>query len=271
MTSNYHRLTGHKPKGPYLCFLLLYFCGIMAISCSHSLTVVKTDPIKKKLEIQSTSDSGSALPDMKSEPRINKTIAKLKEEIKKTPKNTKPYLNLAQLYLIQERYDLATSTCQNALKIDLKNKSALKIMAQIYLRKQDIDMATIILWRLGGNNSKDSQIINMLAMIALLKERRSEALFLFKKALKINPNDVAARMNLGVLYLHYRQLSNSAIQFERVLKIMPKHNDALLHLAIIEANRSNHDKALEIYQAILSINTSPPPGPLQHGCIGKKT
>lgn len=220
-------------------------------ACASGGSIAKVDPIRKKVELQSSSDTRSAMPDMRSEKAINSAIEKLKTSLNQDPHRVSTLLNIAQLYLLQNQFKAAEDYCRRALRVDLKNEEARKILAQIYFRKGNYEMASIILNNLGGMRSKDSKVLNLLGMIAIREGRNAEAMEYFTTALKVNSSDIAVRMNLGVLYVKYRQLANASVEFERVLKLMPDHNDAKLHLAIIKTARGDYKTAENIYSDIL--------------------
>lgn len=222
-----------------------------AAGCASHGSIASVDPLRKKVEFQSTSDNRSAMPDLKGDAAVRKAIEQLRGDLEKKPNSVETLLNLAQLHLMLNQFKPAEDYTRRALRADLKNEEARKIMAQIYFRKGNNEMASIILNGLGGIRSKDSKVLNLLGMIAIRETRNTEAMDYFKQALKVNPNDVAVRMNLGVLYVRYRQLANASVEFERVLKIMPDHNDAKLHLAIIKTSRGDYKQAETIYADIL--------------------
>lgn len=223
----------------------------MLCACASSGSIAKVDPLRKKVELQSSMDTRSAMPDLRNEKSVNSSIEKLKASLASDPHRVSTLLNIAQLHLIQNQFKAAEEYCRRALRVDLKNEEARKILAQIYFRKGNFEMASIILNNLGGMRSKDSKVLNLLGMIAIREGRNAEAREYFTTALKVNSSDIAVRMNLGVLYVKYRQLANASVEFERVLKLMPDHNDAKLHLAIIKTARGDYKTAESIYSDIL--------------------
>lgn len=226
--------------------------------CVTGNKIASYDPIKKKLEIQSTDDKLSAMPVMTSDRRIKESITHLTVIVKKDPRDLNSLLNLAHLHLIRSEFNLAEDYCRKALHVDLKNKKAKMILAQIFFRQNKYELAKIVLNSLGGLKSRDSQILNMLGLISIAEKDPAKGLYHFKEALKINASDVAVRMNLGVLYVYYRQMRKASIEFERVLKIMPEHNDAKLHLAVVKASKGQYDVAEEMYRDILKTQISNP-------------
>lgn len=241
----------------YRLLILSMLVGSAAGCASHG-SIAAVDPLRRKVEFQSTSDNRSAMPDVKNDSAVRKAIEELRAELEERPNRIETLLNLAQLHLMLNQFKPAEEYTRRALRSDLKNEEARKIMAQIYFRKGSNEMAAIILNGLGGMRSKDSKVLNLLGMIAIRESRNAEAMDYFKQALKMNPNDVAVRMNLGVLYVRYRQLANASVEFERVLKIMPEHNDAKLHLAIIKTARGDYKQAETIYADILDRRSGNP-------------
>ena len=237
---------------------LVCLVSMIAACRTTSEPVIKVDEAKNQVEFHSTGDQRTTLPDLKANKKVATVVADLRERLKKNPRDIDTLINIAQLYQLQERLDLAEGFCKQALRVDLKNRDARKILAQVYFRKGNTEMASIILNNLGGEASKDSQIQNLMALVALKEGRNAEAHALFKRAIALNPNDLAARMNLGVLYIQYRQLAEGAVQFERVLKVMPSNTDAKVHLAIIKATKGQYEPAKEIYDKVLAADKGNP-------------
>ena len=237
---------------------LIKYSGLLvfgfAISCQTTSYVANFDSGKKKIEIQSQADTGSAIYTLQKKGVLNSVRADLKKRLKKKPKDVKAMINLSQVYLAQGNIKKAEMYCRRALKFDLNNKSAKLILAQVYFRNGYSDMAEIILDSLGKSVEKDSIALNLKALVALKNDRPAYAMHFFKESLKYNPSDIATRMNLGVLYVYYRQVDAASVQFERVLKIMPNHVDAKLHLAVVKSSRGQLDLAEGLYKDVLDVD-----------------
>lgn len=238
--------------------LILVIFTLTTLSCKTTENkIARVDQHQKFVEVQSNNDNKSA---MMSPKNSDKYIDTTKEMRKKTQNSNdkKSLLNLAKMYLMQEKYDDAENTSRSVLRIDIKNKEAKKVLAQVALRRNNPEMASILLNSIEADKSKDSQLLNLLGLVALKSNDRNLAMDYFRKALKLNPGDVAVRMNMGVLFVEFRQLNSAAIQFERVLKLMPDHADAKLHLAIINSSKGKYDAALAVYEGVLSQNEKNP-------------
>lgn len=237
--------------------LLLLAIGIsMVVGCKttdHKIS--RVDRHKRYLEVQSNTDGKTAMQAPRKSRKYTKAVDHIKEKKKKTKND---YLNLAKLYLSQEKYNDAEQACRKVLRKDIKNVEAKKVLAQVAIRRKNPEMASILLNSVGAEKSKDSQLLNMLGLVALQESNKAAAMDYFRRALKVNPSDVAVRMNMGVLHVEYRQLKAAAVQFERVLKIMPKHADAKLHLAVIKASKGKNDEALAVYEEILDAQENNP-------------
>ncbi|MDA9951780.1 tetratricopeptide repeat protein [Oligoflexaceae bacterium] len=219
--------------------------------------IARVDKHKRFVEVQSNSSDKSAMIRPKEVSKYSQTTKDLKEKNVKN-QDKKSLLNLAKLYLMQEKFDDAENTSRKVLRMDIKNTEAKKVLAQVAIRRNNPEMASILLNSLGAEKSKDSQLLNMLGLVALKENNRAAAMDYFRRALKANPSDVAVRMNMGVLFVDYRQLSSAAIQFERVLQVMPEHADAKLHLAIIKASNGKNSEALAVYEDVLAQDSKNP-------------
>lgn len=220
-------------------------------SCATTESYTKTDKHNRYISVYSTTDRRSAMESPEKDSDINKSVARLEEEVKKDPRDVQSLLNLANLLVAQNKLEDAEDAARKAIRLDIKNLEAKKALAQIALRRGQFGLCSIILNSAGGDQLKDADILNMLALVAMAGDEPSKAMSLFQRALKIDPGNVSVRMNLGVSYLKYRMLQAAAVQFERVTKLVPDNADALMHLAVIRSAKGDFDTAEEIYENIL--------------------
>jgi Tfp pilus assembly protein PilF len=228
-------------------------------SCRSSLSV-EVDSDNQELALFSSDDSQSLIKLESSSSKMILAEKRISNKVKKlgyqTEEGRKAALNLAQILLIKGDLNKSEKTVRRVLIRDLNNKDAKIILADVFYRRDLVKMSKMILDSIDGSASLDSRVLNLLGLIELNKGDNHAALLLFKKALKNNPNDLAVRMNLGLSFLQYRQLKEAAVQFERVLAVMPEHPDANLHMATIYAVRGQWKKSVDIYEDVLSSNSS---------------
>ena len=239
----------------YFYFYFLFLMPTLIFShlgCVSQDGIVAYDQKDKRVSLETSNDTRSAMPGALENRKVGSVKSDLTAAVKKNKRDVTSLLNLASVYLAENRLKEAEKYVGQALRVDLQNKKAKKIMAQIYIRRKNFDMATIILNGLGGVRTKDAQVFNMLALIAIEQKRPSDAMAYFRKGLTLDPSNIAIRMNLGVLHVEYRQFPEASKQFEMVLKRMPEHNDAKLHLAIIKTSMGEYEEAQELYTQILS-------------------
>jgi len=230
---------------------LLTMTVLVTAACKTNQRVAVVDEHRRHIEVYSSQDGKSAMLDASKDARFNRAVQDLEARVKQEPRDLAALANLAQLYLVQERFDESEATSRQILRLDIKNNDAKRVLAQVSLRRGNPEMATIILNSMDEQALKDSQTLNLLAMVALHEKKPEHAMAYFKEALKANPSDAAVRMNLGVLYLKHRQLASAAVQFERILRSMPEHIDAKMHLAVIKAARGENSEAEKIYRDVL--------------------
>ena len=245
--------------------LWLYSTYLLVTGCVTSQPVARLDKSKKFVEIQSTSDKGTALPKIASESKISTAATNLRDKVFEQPRSVTSLLNLARIHLSTGKLKLAEKYTRKAIKIDLQNKEARKILAQLHYRRGSYDMAKIILNNIDAQ--QDQSMLNLHGLIATKQKKYAEALGYFSRAIKIDPSNISVRMNLGVLFVKYKQLKKAATQFERILKVAPQHNDAKLHLAIIKSNLGDLKAAETLYSEVLSSSPSNPIATYNYGVL----
>jgi tetratricopeptide (TPR) repeat protein len=200
-----------------------------------------------------SNDQRSLLFNLKDSSSYNKLATKLADKT-----DVQSMLQLAQIYLIQNKLKQSETLCRKVLRSDIKNTEARVLLGQIAFRQGNNDLALIIFNGIGGDKSKESRVIGTMALIALAEKRSIEAMELFKKSLEIDSSDVATRMNLGLLYLKHRLLPEAGTQFERILKITPNNLDAKLHLAIVKSIKKENDGAYKLFKEVLKDSPNNP-------------
>ncbi|MBT8129527.1 MAG: tetratricopeptide repeat protein [Gammaproteobacteria bacterium] len=93
------------------------------------------------------------------------------------------------------------------------------------------------------------------AMSAVLKKEYSKAISNFQKGLEFNPDNSAARTSYArVLYLNNNR-NEARTQLETVITSDPDKTLAIFLLALLEDEADNKEKAAELYQRVIEINS----------------
>jgi tetratricopeptide (TPR) repeat protein len=121
------------------------------------------------------------------------------------PENPHIKIELARIFIYQQRYDRAEIRLSQAESIDPDNKAALLLRAKM--------------WRAKGNASK--------------------AIEYYHKFLQDNPEDVAYKLELGNYLIDLRQWKMALHHFEAALETSPNHIDFLERYAWILATCPN--------------------------------
>jgi len=107
-------------------FIALVIIGLLS-GCQSLQTGGKVvDRDRGEVIISAAGDQRSALPDGSKDTSIIKARERSEALVRSNPKDTKALLALAQLQLVQDRYDDAEETSRKVLLIDLKNTEAKK-------------------------------------------------------------------------------------------------------------------------------------------------
>lgn len=220
---------------------IVFILAILFASCQT--TTIQHDKKEGTVSLFSQVDPASNDKNLKSDPKTQKVITTIQEQLKKNPRDVESYITLANIYAALSKYNESIRYAKTALRFDLKEHRARVILAQNYYRLGKYKLAEVIISSLPVKYDSKAEVINMKALIAFSRNRRGDSWQLFKFGTDKHPRNVSLAMNYGVLLLQYRQTKLAKQQFQRVLKNVPGHKDAIIHLAIIAGAEGNFDKA----------------------------
>ncbi|MBD3259672.1 glycosyltransferase [Candidatus Woesearchaeota archaeon] len=139
------------------------------------------------------------------------------EQIKNDPSNSKQYVDVAKLYLLQGNADDAKQLLAKAIEIDNKDPEAYFVLGQVYEQDNMID----------------------------------DAIKCYKMSVKFNPYKSEAYVGLGTMYSRKRDLSMAIKVYEKAVENKIWNVFLLNNLAFLYLATNESAKAIRIYQQIL--------------------
>jgi len=169
--------------------------------------------------------------------------------------------NFSLLYFALRNFDYALVYIDKAIKLSINNDIYKILKSEIYIKKFNIDEALYILEDLNNNrikkdNNKEIRI-NILLADAFLKKRKYEkAEILLLKLIKKYAGFKLAYLNLSILYKEKNQLSKSIQILKKGIKISPNFMPFYTNLACFYRNSGQLELAIETNLLIISRNKS---------------
>ena len=170
------------------------------------------------------------------------------------PRSWRAYAWLSEVYLLQERFDLAESQLREALD---------RNPAVVGLR---IDLAALLLDR--GRNAdalvfleeslrahSDSGRLHIVFGLALRAEGRlDEAIGALERGVRLEPRDVDARSLLGVLLHRADRLEDAVVQYEAALELDGELLVPSLNLGLALFALERYEDAVERFERVLTLD-----------------
>ncbi len=208
-------------------------------------------------------------------------------------KGIKADLEKAQKYHANGQYPEAEALYKKVLRIDRKNKPALRWLGSLYSESAcaaqalaclnqvrntfvddddcKIDRGRALMWQAQSKDGDFAAALkilqeavekrpnNALAAIELAKTlffsgNDEKALFYMDKAYKLAPNDPRILAETACLHKYYHNLEKAALNFTQALKIFPKYPLALMGYGSLLACQRRYNEALELYDRGLQID-----------------
>ncbi len=202
------------------------------------------------------------------------------QQIKLTPNDPKPYLEVALVYLEDKEYENAEKILLGAVSIAKENADIYDALATLYidsgrpadaervvrkglsLRPDDVimlnklastcmarrafDEAERLLKQAKKISPEYQMVYNNLGLLYAINNQPEKAISAFKNSLKINSVNAYALTSLGMLYVNAGKLKNAQLVLEKTLKIMPDDPKAMYHLALVYAATEKKTRAIKL-------------------------
>jgi serine/threonine-protein kinase len=164
--------------------------------------------------------------------------AALEAAVKKDPRFTIGYANLAQVYLMRYRIEKnpeflkqAEANAKQAAELDDKVASTYVALAQVHDQTGNHDLAIQEYKQAAELDPRDAEAINGLAHIYQNEGRNQDAESEFAKAAAVRPNDWFGYSELGNFYDQTGRPKDAVAQYKRALELTPDNSAVYANLA----------------------------------------
>ena len=162
-------------------------------------------------------------------------------------------LQAAQSALAQGRTAESAALCEQLLKAEGENPSALLILGLCARQEGDLARAEQVLRRACAASNDAVEVLNALGLVLAEQGRFDAAIALYEQALAAKPLYAKAYNNLGNALKDSGRAHDSLAHFQRAIELEPSYAEAHYNLgnAFGEANR--YEEAVESYRRCLTI------------------
>lgn len=163
------------------------------------------------------------------------------------------WFGLTRLYLLQGKFDEATTWGEKLAKDQPKDETVKRMLAAAKAGKLDPDLKRLIEPPDPKAQSAESKRGWLFFNQGDMKRAAGE----FEKALKANPNEVDAHNGLGFCLVNRGKAAEAKKHFEICLKLEPKHAGAMNGLARCLKAEGKADEAIALWEKMLQIAPGP--------------
>jgi tetratricopeptide (TPR) repeat protein len=160
-----------------------------------------------------------------------KAIARIQEQIAKSPKNPGLYNELALVQSATKDYKGARDSAHSALALDPNNLNSVQLFSQSAVQLGDVDGALGAWQQWVGAHPNNPQAIAMVAMLENQKGDTAQAIANYKKSLELQPDQAMSQNNLAYLMVENGQDVDTALSLaqsaRRTLPHSPETADTL--------------------------------------------
>jgi len=151
-----------------------------------------------------------------------KAVSEFSIVTSKRPQFTPGYIRLAEAYMLNKEYYLASETLQSALKIDPKFRDVARTMVHMSILRKDYVKAEDQLRKILEENPNDLDARMELGDVFLILNdyRRAEAAY--QEVQKKAPKSPIGYVKLSALYTAEGNLNGAAAELEKALKMEPR-------------------------------------------------
>lgn len=170
-------------------------------------------------------------------------------------------VQLGGLYRRQGKQGDAIGVLRQVLQKDPRSVAALSELAQVYVSNQKPELAEFILRKaleLDDKSKRAAILWNNLGLIALERRRDQEAFAHFDQASRLDPSFAIARRNRALVYLDAGDYKKASAELAKVVKAVPDDVAAYVALGVAERGSGDLKGAQQAYDRALALNPDSP-------------
>ncbi len=149
-------------------------------------------------------------------------VSLLEEVIRRRPRATMAYLNLASIQFATGRVEDSVATLQSATAIDPGNPWITGRLGAVLSEAGAPDKGLPLLRAAAETAPGDAEILNSLGVAYARLGRTAEALVAFDRVLALDPSSASAYNNMGSAHLQLKNYEKARECFERAIELAPE-------------------------------------------------
>ena len=166
--------------------------------------------------------------------------------------------NLGVVYFEQGQYEKAIMQYDQALLCQPDYFDALINRVNVFYELNELYRALDDLQYMERKTGDSSKVHFMLGLVHTKMRNYNEAITAFDKSLELDTANAETLINKGTVLYYQRQLSEAEQNLNDALKIDPLEPNAYNALSLIEVEKGNYAKALEMANQALDLETDQP-------------
>jgi tetratricopeptide (TPR) repeat protein len=167
------------------------------------------------------------------------------------PKETYPFISLADVALAENKPEEATSFYESALLLDSTNFNALSGLIRLYAVRNEIAKAHARIDQVLNANPNNASLHYLKATIFGFERNSGQAEAELRKTLELDSNYIAAYSALGALFINTNQQDRAIAEYQKILEHRPDNATAYTLIGMLNDSRKDYDAAADNYRKAL--------------------
>lgn len=186
---------------------------------------------------------------------FEKSIFYFKEVQRLQPEYLPAYVNLGEIYDLQDKYDEAFKTYKQAFIIDPKDTDVRKKLEELIQKNGKEDKVIEEYKKIAAEYPNDINIQSTYAEKLIADKKYTDAIKVYEKMIELDPENITTYRMLSSLYfLDSKTLSNAITTLNKAIKKSPENISLYSMLAECYLKNKDYDNALRVYDNALQID-----------------
>lgn len=149
-------------------------------------------------------------------------------------------------------FDGAIELLRDAIRTSGASARIYTQLGQIYLAQQRLDLAQLVLAKAVQLDAKDPAVYNALAILALRQGKAQESFQLFDQAVQLDPSYLDARFNKASVLLDAGDYARAKIELTAIVEKHPDDFDAVVALGVAHRGLKELPDAQKAWERVLA-------------------